>query len=194
MEQGKELLARELYDRAYQFHKKHDRENMLDTCKTLLCNFPASDEAGWAVKRFVLTEQEIAQITGSIPKLLACPDCGKEVSRHAAACPHCNCPISPTPHVTHRDRPTSSPLAIASVSASLVALFTPVLLVNVILLVAIVCGLWSLIKKEPSKILAVSGLAIAVIVFISASKQMDEARVKLEKATRDLEQLQQRIR
>lgn len=194
MDQGKELSARELYNRAYQFHKKHDRENVLDICRILVCNFPMSDEAGWAINRFTLTEQEVAQFTASLPKLIACPDCEKEVSRHAAACPHCNCPLSPQSHMTQRDRPASSPFAIACISAGIVALFTPVLFVNVILVVAIVCGIWSIVKKEPSKMLAVSGLAISVIVFIFANKQMDDVRTKLGEATRELERLQQQIR
>lgn len=28
-----------------------------------------------------------------VSKLMECPDCGREVSRRAAACPHCGCPL-----------------------------------------------------------------------------------------------------
>ncbi|MBI5675852.1 MAG: hypothetical protein HZC48_08540 [Nitrospirae bacterium] len=34
--------------------------------------------------------------THELPKLINCPDCNKEVSRRAIACPNCGCPISKT--------------------------------------------------------------------------------------------------
>jgi DNA-directed RNA polymerase subunit RPC12/RpoP len=30
----------------------------------------------------------------TMPKLMDCPDCGKQVSRRAASCPNCGCPIT----------------------------------------------------------------------------------------------------
>lgn len=40
-------------------------------------------------------QQEKSNAT--ISKLIGCPDCGKEVSRRAASCPNCGCPISELP-------------------------------------------------------------------------------------------------
>ena len=30
--------------------------------------------------------------------LVACPDCGRQVSSHAPNCPHCGRPVGPSPH------------------------------------------------------------------------------------------------
>ena len=39
-----------------------------------------------------------------LPKLVSCEDCGREVSRRAAACPHCGSPIGPAKEVPEQMR------------------------------------------------------------------------------------------
>ena len=41
------------------------------------------------------TEKTAQETTARNPRLMNCPDCGREVSIRAASCPHCGCPIAP---------------------------------------------------------------------------------------------------
>lgn len=42
--------------------------------------------------------------------LINCPECGKQISDSAAACPHCGYPLSSLPSIEVRSSPKSTPL------------------------------------------------------------------------------------
>jgi len=44
----------------------------------------------------ILLWKILRQHPGRGPNLVACPDCDLPVSRRAATCPHCGCPLPPS--------------------------------------------------------------------------------------------------
>jgi uncharacterized paraquat-inducible protein A len=48
--------------------------------------------AGGAVLLFVLLKQKNGRPDST--RLIACPDCGQQISRRAQACPRCGCPMT----------------------------------------------------------------------------------------------------
>lgn len=183
MDQRVQLSAENLYRQAFEFHKKNDQKNLMETCAILLSYFPNSNEANWAIKRFKLTEQDISLLKESLPKLINCPDCNREVSRNAVSCLNCGCLLNPA----HEERNASSPFAIACIVISVISMFTPVILVNIVIIGAVICGVFSLVRREKLKPLAIVGIVISLMVFWSANKQMDDARSKLNEMQHELE-------
>ena len=53
------LKARDIYEKAYKFSADNDKNNLLETCKLLLSNYPDSKEAKWAIKRFNLSQADV---------------------------------------------------------------------------------------------------------------------------------------
>lgn len=119
-----------------------------------------------------------------LPKLINCHDCDKEISARATTCPHCGCPTR------KNDKSASSPFAIACILTSVIVLFTPVIFINFVVIASFVLGIFSFAKKENLKLLAIIGILIALIALFSASRHLDDARLKLEKVQQGLENLQ----
>lgn len=126
-------------------------------------------------------------------KLITCPDCGKKMSKRAAACPNCGSQLAGSTN-TQKGEKGSSPFALACLCVSIVTMFTPVIFVNFIAITAVIFGIFSLVRKERLALLAIIGLILSVIMFVSANKQMDEVRSKLNEAQHELEQLQRQFR
>jgi len=133
------------------------------------------------------------EILPDSPKIINCPDCNKEISAKAITCPQCGSPIN-YQSLEHKIKTSSSPFAIACILTSGIVLFTPLIFINFIVVGSVVLGIFSLARKEKLMFLAVAGIIISLLSFFSANKQMDDARLKLEEAQHDLENLQRRLR
>lgn len=140
------------------------------------------------------TEQKpIESIDNDLPKLIPCPDCGKEISRKAISCPACGCPLDNSPNIEKQEIKASSPFAIACVCAGVISIFTPVILTYIIVVASLILGVFSLIKKEKRKLLAVIGILLSVSTFFYANHQMDEARSKFQEAELELKRLEREL-
>jgi hypothetical protein len=53
------------------------------------------------------------------PRLIACPDCGHEVSRRAISCPKCGCPGTAIAAAVHVERVANRPLPVVQVRSDL---------------------------------------------------------------------------
>lgn len=93
-----------------------------------------------------------------------------------------------------QEKKTFSPFAIACVCAAVVGIFTPVIFTNFIVITSLILGIFSFVKKEKLKLLAIIGLLLSVMVFYYSNKQMDEARSKLDEAQHELDRLQRQFR
>jgi len=112
-----------------------------------------------------------------LPKLITCPNCG-----------------SPLNNAEQQEIRTFSPFAIASACAGIIAMFTPVIFSNIVVITSLILGIFSFVKKEKLKLLAIIGILLSAIVFFNANKQMDEARSKLNDAQQELERMQRQFR
>lgn len=106
--------------------------------------------------------------------LVECRECKKQISDQAAACPNCGCPrhpAQPADTATNASVPAynaqtlkkRSPTFLVVAATSLVlALFTPRILLSLILLVVFVSGVLSLIRRETGRVGAVIILLLGV--------------------------------
>lgn len=174
MAQNTNMSARELYQLAHELHKANHKSLFIETCEILFCNFPDSDEANWAIKRFKLTEQDITDFQGSLSKLISCPDCKQEVSRKAASCPNCGRVINDQFAIKAKN--TSSPFALSCLFISIISMFTPAILAIVVVATAVILGIFSLMKREKQGKIAVIGIVLSLLVLLFVNKQLDEVQ------------------
>jgi hypothetical protein len=138
-------------------------------------------------------DKEESSLPVEISNLIACPDCGKEISKKATSCPNCGCPISGESNEKQEISSFSS-FAIACICAGIIALFTPVIFINFIVITSVILGIFSMVKKEKLQAIAIIGIILSLTAFYFANKQMDEARSKINEAQRELEQLQRQLK
>lgn len=71
-------------------------ENIVEVLKKNILNDNESTIDSDSEMSLKESERTTDEETHEPPKLINCPDCDKEISRRAIACPNCGCPISKT--------------------------------------------------------------------------------------------------
>jgi hypothetical protein len=110
--------------------------------------------------------------------LIACPECGHQVSDAAPTCPNCGHPLKapappPSPSLsvaataTENTRKSPVLLIIAAISLAL-SLFTPMLLLFFPIMVTLGCATASLIRRESGRPFAIVVLVLGVGLFVLA--------------------------
>ena len=119
-------------------------------------HFPSSG----AVCNDCITKYD-ATATDSVEEsnLIACSDCGKDISRHAASCPNCGRPIRGET-AKKQEISSFSPFAIASLCLGLLGLATPVVFVNFIGVASVILGILSLLRRERLMAIGLLGCVI----------------------------------
>ena len=87
--------------------------------------------------------------------LINCTECNKKVSNTAPTCPQCGHNLIPVSK--------NATFQFISLSALVIALFTPKLLFTIPCLVVVSTGIISLIKKEPRWWLSLGSVLLAVL-------------------------------
>lgn len=105
--------------------------------------------------------------------LIKCPECSKDISDLAPSCPHCGFILKTMKPKNNSEKTESisrkkATSQFISLSAIIVALFTPKILISLPCLVIISSGIIALFRKEPRWFLSVVSIFIGFF-FISAS-------------------------
>ncbi|MFA4918360.1 MAG: DUF2628 domain-containing protein [Thermodesulfovibrionales bacterium] len=88
---GNGMRVTNLKKRGYQFAHMISAQ----TAEAALVLFVQEEKSSKQVHPVEATTVDERQHSEPISKLINCPDCNKEVSRKAASCPNCGCPIEP---------------------------------------------------------------------------------------------------
>jgi hypothetical protein len=125
--------------------------------------------------------------------LTKCPECTKDVSEMAPACPHCGFALKTTPQAIPDVQPLKRKAAIfqyVSLGAIVVAFFTPRLLVSIPCLVIISTAIIALVRVEPRWWLSLASVFMGILLIGAGTSNLpspDTSYVsKMEIQDRDL--------
>ena len=102
--------------------------------------------------------------------LIKCPDCGKEFSDKASACPNCACPVSKEMEKVVREEKkeyvSPNPIAITGFTLSLISVFLPIFWGTIGIsgtIFSIIGVLVTFIKNKKGKVLSIIGIILGLI-------------------------------